>query len=163
MNALIGAERTVNKPILYVMIGPAGSGKSTASKNLFPNCLRVSTDSVRKELFGDEASQQEPGKVFEIAYKSMEDALCNGFSVVFDATNTTAFARKKVINRVDAIQCRKVAVYMNTPLEECKRRNKTRGRIVPEAVIERQYKQMLRDASSIPYQFDEIIIMEGWK
>ena len=158
-----GAERNLNNPNLYVMIGPAGSGKSTASKNLFQNALRICPDSVRKELFGDEADQREPAKVFEIAYKSMEDALCNGFSVVFDATNTTAFARKKVLERVSGITHKNVAVFMNTPLEECKRRNKTRGRVVSDAVIERQYEQMMRDASSIPYQFDEICIVEGWK
>ena len=162
-STLTGVAHSKNKPVLYVMIGPAGSGKSTASKNLFQNCIRVCPDSVRKELFGDEADQREPGKVFHIAYTRMEDALCNGFDVVFDATNTTAFARKRVLERVDAIQHTAVAVYMNTPLEECKRRNRARGRVVPDAVIERQYAQMMREASSIPYQFDEICIVEGWK
>jgi predicted kinase len=145
------------------MIGPAGSGKSTAAKNLFQNCLRVCPDSVRRELFGDEADQREPAKVFETAYRSMEDAMCNGFDVVFDATNTTTMARKRVLDRVDAIQHTAVAVYMNTPLEECKRRNQQRGRVVPDSVIDRQYSNMLKDAGSIPYQFDSIVIVEGWR
>ena len=163
MSISTGAERKKNKPVLYVMIGPAGSGKSTAAKNLFQNCIRVCPDNVRRELFGNEADQREPAKVFEIAYRSMEDAMCNGFSVVFDATNTTEFARKKVLDRVDAIQHTAVAVYMNTPLEECKRRNQQRGRVVPDSVIDRQYNNMLKDAGSIPYQFDEIVIVEGWR
>lgn len=158
-----GVAHSKNKPVLYVMIGPAGSGKSTAAKNLFQNAFRVCPDSIRKELFGDEADQREPEKVFATAYARIEDAMCYGFSVVFDATNTTAFARKKVLDCVDGIVCRKVAVYMNTPLEECKRRNRARGRVVPDAVINRQYAQMLREASSIPEQFDEIMIVEGWK
>ena len=45
-------------PTLYVMIGPAGSGKTT-----FTNSLRgvdvISTDKLRKEMFGDEAVQNE--------------------------------------------------------------------------------------------------------
>lgn len=164
MSISTGAERKQNKiPTLYVMIGPAGSGKSTASKNLFQRAVRVCPDDIRKQLFGDEACQREPEKVFAAAYGAMEDALCENKDVVFDATNTTAFARKKLLDRVDGILCRKVAVYMNTPLEECKRRNRQRGRVVPDSVIDRQYTQMIREASSIPYQFDEICIVEGWK
>ena len=149
-------------PTLYVMIGPAGSGKSTFAKQI-PYCCRVCPDSIRKEWFGDEASQREPERVFERAYKTMEDLLCAGFDVAFDATSTTAFARKKILQRVDGIQCRKVAIYMNTPLAECQRRNKLRQRQVPDDVIVRQYNQLMKEASSIPYQFDEIVIVEGWQ
>lgn len=149
-------------PTLFVMIGPAGSGKSTFAKQI-PYCCRVCPDSIRKEWFGDESSQREPERVFERAYKTMEDLLCAGFDVAFDATSTTAFARKKILQRVDGIQCRKVAVYMNTPLAECQRRNAQRERRVPDDVIVRQYNQLMKEASSIPYQFDKIIIVEGWK
>ena len=149
-------------PTLYVMIGVAGSGKSTFAKQI-PCASRVCPDSIRKEWFGDEACQKEPERVFERAYKTTEDLLCCNFDVIFDATNTTAFARKKLLNRVDGITCRKVAVYLNTPLDECKRRNVQRERKVPDAVIERQYAQLIKDAGSIPYQFNEIVIIEGWK
>lgn len=152
----------MSNPTLYVMIGPAGSGKSTIAKTI-PFACRVCPDSIRKEWFGDEACQKEPEKVFERAYKTMEDLLSAGFDVIFDATNTTAFARKKILNRVDAILCRKIAVYMNTPLDECKRRNAKRARQVEDTVIDRQYAQLINDAGSIPNQFDEIMIVEGWK
>ena len=164
MSISTGAERKQSKvPTLYVMIGPAGSGKSTASKNMFQRAVRVCPDDIRKQLFGDEACQREPEKVIATAYGAMEDALCENKDVVFDATNTTAYGRKKLLDRVDGILCHKVAVYMNTPLEECKRRNQQRGRVVPDSVIDRQYSNMLKDAASIPYQFDEVIVVEGWK
>ena len=164
MSISTGAERKQSKvPTLYVMIGPAGSGKSTASKNMFQRAVRVCPDDIRKQLFGDEACQREPEKVFAVAYGAMEDALCENKDVVFDATSTTAYGRKKLLDRVDGILCHKVAVYMNTPLEECKRRNQQRGRVVPDSVIDRQYSNMLKDAGSIPYQFDSIVIVEGWR
>lgn len=149
------------KPTLYVMIGPAGSGKSTFRKGVHWACA-VCPDTIREMFFGDEACQKEPEKVFERAYQTTEDLLCAGYDVVFDATNTTSYARNKLLERVSGICHKNVAIFMNTSCEECKRRNARRKRKVPDAVIERQYEQMMKDAGSIPYQFDEIIIVEGW-
>ena len=152
----------MNKPTLFVMVGPAGSGKSTFRKSIHWACT-VCPDTIREMFFGDEACQKEPEKVFERAYQTTEDLLCAGFDVVFDATNTTAFARKKLLERMSGIDHKNVAIFMNTPLEECKRRNAQRERRVPDDVIVRQYNQLIKEASSIPYQFDEIMIVEGWK
>lgn len=163
MSISTGAERKKSKvPTLYVMIGPAGSGKSYVA-NRIPHAAIDSTDMIRELMFGSAECQDNPKEVFEEAYIFAEDALCGGLDVVFDATNTTAFARKKLLTRVSGINHKNVAIFMNTPLEECKRRNALRKRKVPDAVIERQYEQMLKDAGSIPEQFDEIVIVEGWR
>lgn len=146
------------KPTLYVMIGPAGSGKSYVA-NRIPHAVLDSTDMIRELMFGSAECQDNPEKVFEEAYIFAEDALCGGLDVVFDATNTTTFARKKLLERVSGICHKNVAVFMNTSLKECKRRNALRKRKVPDAVIERQYEHMMRDAHSIPEQFDEIVIV----
>lgn len=150
--------KTSKKPTLFVMIGPAGAGKSMFRCTI-PWVCTVCPDTIREMFFGDEACQKEPEKVFERAYQTTEDLLCAGYDVVFDATNTTTFARKKLLNRVSGIDHKNVAIFMNTSLQECKRRNAQRARKVPEEVIERQYEQMLKDAGSIPQQFDEIVIV----
>lgn len=149
-------------PTLYIMIGPAGSGKTTfASQHFGPEKI-VSTDTIRKMLFGDEADQRQGAEVFRCAYATIRRRLGWGLDVVFDATNTTDAARKEVLSRVKDIPCRKVAVYMNTPLEICKERNAGRERIVPEGVIEKQYNAMLKWSAEIPELFDTIVIVEGW-
>lgn len=149
-------------PTLYVMIGPAGSGKTT-----FANAMKgvdvISTDQLRKEMFGDEAVQNEGHRVFSAAYHLMRMWLNMGLNVVFDATNTTTKAREEIIRHAAGVECHKVAVYMNTPRGECKFRNGKRERQVLNEVINRQDWQMERDAGTIPDQFDEIIIVNGWK
>lgn len=149
-------------PVLYVMIGPAGSGKSTFSKTI-DHAIPVSTDQIREMLNGDAASQENVAEVFRRAYETVRRRLRNGIDVVFDATNITHNSRKELLKRVADIPHKNVAIYMNTPLGECKRRNQTRERIVPDWVIEQQYARMLNDAASIPVRFDEIVIVEGWK
>lgn len=149
-------------PTLYVMIGPAGSGKSTFAAKM-KGVDVISTDQLRKEMFGSEEIQNEAQRVFRAAYHLMRNWLTLGLNVCFDATNTTKRTREEILREVRGIECKKVAVYMNTPRGECKFRNNQRERKVPNDVINRQDWQMERDAQSIPEQFDEIVIVEGWR
>ena len=148
-------------PTLYVLIGVSGSGKSTFCNNI-PAHTIVSTDKIRYEYFGDEADQREPRRVFEEAYIRAAAHIRAGFDAYFDATNTTAKARKNLLKEIYARangDFRKVAILFMTPLEECKRRNAQRQRVVPEDVIDRQYVQLMRDAHTIPDQFDEVVVI----
>lgn len=145
---------------MYVLIGIPGSGKSTFCKDL--KLPVVSTDSIRFQMFGDEADQSNPEKVFNMAYMMTANCLRVGSDVIFDATSTTEWSRKtllaKMKNRVG--EFRKVAILFMTPVEECKRRNAQRQRVVPEDVIDRQYRQLMRDAHTIPDQFDEVVVVD---
>ena len=51
-----------------MLVGPAGSGKSTVAKEMLSkdNFVIVSSDSVREELFGDESIQGDPSHIFNI-------------------------------------------------------------------------------------------------
>ena len=47
-------------PICHCLIGLPGSGKSTFARQWVeydPNCIIISTDTIRAELFGDETIQ----------------------------------------------------------------------------------------------------------
>lgn len=155
--------------MLYVLIGVSGSGKSSFVNDAAfdGRCGRkvfvVSTDCIRKTMHGDASIQANGREVFLRAYQSVHSWMKGGYSVIFDATSTTAKSRDKLLNVVADIPCKKVAVYFNTPLDECKKQNKQRERVVPDDVIDRQHKQLMEDAATIPEQFDEIVIVGGWK
>ena len=153
--------------MLYVLIGISGSGKSTFAEKMRgafgARTTLVSTDATRRALLGGEEHQERGNEVFRCCYNSIRRWLKAGTNVVFDATSTTAKSRKKLMKEVSDIPCRKVGIYMNIPVIVAKLRNSSRKRVVPAEVIDRQYAQLMRDAATIPDDFDEIVIEGGWK
>ena len=70
---------------IYTMCGLPGSGKSTYAKNYLPDCVIVSSDAIRGELYGSEEIQGNAKKVFAEAFRRIREAVNNGQDVVFDA------------------------------------------------------------------------------
>ena len=68
------------------MIEIPGSGKSTYAKNNLSGEF-ISSDEVRKELYGDISIQGDPEKVFAVVYSRLKKVLSDGKDIIFDATN----------------------------------------------------------------------------
>lgn len=123
---------------LYTMIGIPGSGKSTIA-NQIPNAVVISSDAIRKELYGAEEIQGSGKQVFDLVYKRIGEELAKGNDVVFDATNLTPRTRKAVFR----FPAERIAVFVNTSLDECLKRNTARERKVPEEVIYRMHHSLV--------------------
>lgn len=126
-------------PTLTVLCGLPGSGKSTFATeccNANPKLVVVSTDSIRKELYGDESVQGNHSVVFATAYKRTQSALAKGFDVVFDATSLYKRSWAFLESALQGIGHESACVVFDVPIEECKRRNLARDRVVPEEVID---------------------------
>lgn len=124
-------------PILYTLVGLPASGKSTFCKS-HPECVYVSSDAIRKELYGDEATQGNASDVFAIAHERIDYYLTLGYNVIFDATNTTRKSRKQAL----AHKAYHIAVYFDIPVSVCKARNAKRDRVVPDFVYDNMIKYM---------------------
>ncbi len=130
---------------LVLMIAPPGAGKSTlarklASSRAFSNLsIIVSSDAIRKRLFGDEAYQGGNRQVFETAREDVEEALAmfEDVCVFVDACNCTADDRRAftAIAIANPDDVRIVAVLFDGTIDECLERNASRERVVPEDVI----------------------------
>lgn len=139
----------IDNPTLYILIGVPGSGKSTYAEELFQKNERgtalVSSDQIRKSLYGNESCQDNPKKVFAIAHQATIDQLTRGYDVIFDATNIYARDREDLILKV-CFEVKKpvrfVAIYFDTPISECIKRQDLRERKVPTKVIEKMGRQM---------------------
>lgn len=130
---------------LIIMVGLPGSGKSTytAKYETQNHTTIVSTDEIRRELYGNPETQGNGQDVFNEAYRRIEIALRAGDTVVFDATNLKARNRKYLCNRFRPIADTIVAECINTPVDECIVRDALRSRSVGYDVILR----MARGAS----------------
>ena len=128
------------KPTCYIMSGVSGCGKSTWARKFTAehgNVVHVSRDEIRFSLLADDedyfAREDDAVAIF---YSEINKALAAGHDVIADATHISERALRETMRRID-IDCDKVLVSFDTPLDTCIVRNAHRdGRArVPERVI----------------------------
>ena len=128
-------------PFMVMLVGLPGSGKSTAAKVFSErkDCVVLSSDAIREELYGNVNDTEHNAKVFEVLHRRSRDLLRAGISVCIDSTNLSKKRRIHFLNSLKNINCDKVAAVCATSYEECLRRNLNRDRVVPEKVIRKMY------------------------
>ena len=111
---------------LIMLIGIPGSGKTTYSKELSErySAKVISSDKVRQLYVGIDEKE-----VFPTVYKLCVEELKSGKNVILDATHITPKVRKRTFDAFDAygIAYDKVAIFVDTPVEECIRRVEIRN------------------------------------
>ena len=144
-------------------IGVPGAGKTTALKALAEKYgyIYISPDDIRKELLGDAAGQSKNKEVWREADRRMVEALRNGEGVVVDGAfadhkqrrEFIAFAKQNGAERVEGI-------FMDTPLEIAKERNRGRDRKVPEYAIDRMEQGIRAFPPRIDDGFDAMFVLD---
>lgn len=133
----------MNRPKLIILVGPPGAGKTTYARKYIeehPGTVHLSSDSIRKELHGDETIQDNPGLVFDIMQKRAVAGLDFGYDVIYDSTAMTRKDRAGIIAacpKFVKIECHVVWA----PIETCIERDATRKRTVGKEVIDRMLKR----------------------
>ena len=143
-------------PLLTVMVGPAGSGKTTASMPWVnwggSETVRFNRDALRSMLFADVPwNNYNEDFVRKYEEEGVRLALSKGKNVVVDDTNCVARDRLRWECVAHSSRARFCLCMMNTSYEECIERNRMRpGKgHVPEEAIKRQFSQ-LREVSVRP-------------
>ena len=140
--------------IFNMMIGLPYSGKSYfVNKYKAENDEYISSDEIRKELYGDESDQTNPSKVFEIMYKRTCKALSENKSVWYDATNIKSKYRSHLLNSLKHkfSDVHYKCYVMCTPFKILLIRQQNRDRFVPATVIDKMIRQ-----------FEVPMYYEGW-
>lgn len=144
-----------DKQRFIMLMGVAGSGKSTVAEDFMKgrdDIVYVSSDATRIEIGGDVNRQDINGQVFATMFNRTKEALLNGKTVIYDATNLNGRTRKGLLQQLPRkVDFDKIIVYVATPIKEIQRRNASRDRVVPDDVIDRMYKSL-----QVP------IYSEGW-
>lgn len=126
-----------------MMVGVAGSGKSTIAKQIAERtgAKIISSDAIRGEIYGDENCQSDPGRIFNIVHQRVIQCIRNGEKVIMDATNLSCKRRMSFLKMIDRLDCHKICVVVVTTPEDIEERMKLRERKVPMDVVHRQLCQ----------------------
>lgn len=130
---------------LYIMCGPAGSGKSTWIQNhVKPNAAIVSRDQIRFSLIKpDEDYFSKENDVKRIFWFKINEALNNGQDTFVDQTSLTRKSREYLLLHVSGYDHANV-IWINVPLKQAIAQNETRKpgwAYVPEHVIREMYNE----------------------
>jgi protein phosphatase len=125
-------------PSLVVLIGAAGSGKSTFAARHFDPTEVLSSDRYRALVSGDEADQRATGPAFARLHRDLERRLGARRLTVVDATNVERTARRELLRRSRSAGMPSMAIVLDLPALVVIARNAARaGRVVDESIVRR--------------------------
>lgn len=146
---------------LYLMVGIAGSGKSTwIEKQDMTLSVHVSRDKIRFSMVDENEDYfAKETDVFNKFVNDIDYYLQNGLDVYADATHLTGKSRNKLLSRLTLDNVSVTVIFFNTPVEVAIERNNQReGRAkVAESVIINQSKQLVKPTHNEKYKYDYIM------
>ena len=145
-------------PSLVVLIGAAGSGKSTFAARHFAPDEVLSSDAFRGYIAGDPTDQRATRAAFSALHAALELRLRRGRLSVVDATSVKPAARSALLRLALAAHVPAVAIVLDLPSEVVLERNagRTTGR-VPDEPVERQLLDLRRSIDS------GLLAAEAWR
>ena len=141
-----------------ILIGYPASGKTTYTKSVNDNDLvKLSSDDIREELYGDASDQTHNQEVFDELYSRMYDALSKGRDVLIDATSICRRERYQALKIAKKFNADTKAIIFKTPIAVCIRRNDNRDRKVPDEVFDYMIRKF--ENPSIEEGFTDISVI----
>jgi predicted kinase len=131
------APLVIPDPSLVLLIGAAGSGKTTLAARLFAADDVMSSDALRAAVAGDEADQGASRVAFQILHRTLDRRMARGQLTVIDATNAFAAHRWPLIRRASAASLPVVAIVFDLDPQVVHAQNTGRARIVDMGVVDR--------------------------
>lgn len=140
----------MSKPVLWMLVGVPGSGKSTwitkvdvleegrgrdttvLSTDFFIECAAKRRGMTYNEVFQDTIKHAN-----RMMYAHLDWALAHDHNIIWDQTNTSRKSRKEKLAKIPD-HYKKIAVFFPTPdIEELERRLASRpGKIIPKGVMQ---------------------------
>lgn len=136
---------------LVLLIGPAGSGKSTFARKHFKPTEVLSSDFCRALVSDDENDQTASADAFAVLHFIAARRLSRVRLTVVDATNVRRKARQPLLALAWRYFCPAVAIVLDLPAWLCYERNRLRpGRVLGPEVIRRQAEHLRRSLPGLP-------------
>lgn len=142
---------------LVLLVGPAGSGKSTFARRHFRPTEIVSSDACRALVSDEPFDQSASEDAFALLHYITRARLRGRMLTVVDATSVREADRAPllVLARTNGVPA--VAIVFDLPLETCLERNRSRaeGR-VPDRVVLQQSEDLRNGSSGLEEGFSAV-------
>jgi predicted kinase len=146
-----------------LLVGPAGSGKSTFATRHFPTDAVLSSDAYRERVAGNRADQSATEAAFRLIHAAADQRLARGLLTVIDATNVRHDARDAIVELADRYDRPLVAIVFDLSVEECLARNANRpsGQVVPPRAVRRQHRLFQRAVPHLAAEGFRVVRLRG--
>jgi alkanesulfonate monooxygenase SsuD/methylene tetrahydromethanopterin reductase-like flavin-dependent oxidoreductase (luciferase family)/predicted kinase len=152
----------LDAPALVVLLGASGSGKSTWAAERFRRSEIASSDELRSAVGGGPHDLDATTDAFAALELIVAARLHRGLTTVVDTLGTDAARRRAWLALGRAAGLRAIVVHADTAPDECRRRNRTRDRPVPAAVLTAQLRRVRAAVAEIAVEgWDEVIRVES--
>jgi len=128
-------------PALVVLVGASGSGKSTWAAERYRSEEVVSSDALRGIVGSGPHDLDASDDAFDLLERVVDARLGRGLTTVVDTLGTDDVRRVRWREAAREAGLPAVAVVLDTPDAECRRRNAGRDRPVPAAVLTAQLRR----------------------
>jgi protein phosphatase len=154
---------TIPERGLVLLIGAAGSGKSTFARKHFKSTEIVSSDALRATVSDDEGDQSASADAFQLMRLITAIRLRRGKLTVIDATNVHRTARRSLLALAAQNMAPTAAIVLNLPLATCLDRNRSRpARPVSPEVVEKQMADLLDSLPGLAREgFKYVYVMDN--
>ncbi len=129
-------------PAVVVLIGAAGSGKSTWAAAHYRRAEIVSSDDLRGIVGSGPADLDASHDAFDLLERIVAARVGRGLTTVIDTLGLDADRRRAWIAAARSARLPAVAVVLDTAGEECRRRNAERDRPVPASTLAAQVRRV---------------------
>jgi F420-dependent oxidoreductase-like protein len=145
-------------PCLIVLVGPAGSGKTTWAARWFRPQHVISSDRLRAMVGTGERDQRAGTAAFEVLDLVVDHRLRRRLTTVIDSTALEATRRKVYLDAARRRGIPIVAAVFDVPDKEVRRRNRQRPDGVAAAVITSQLRSFAAARAAIDAEgFDAVV------
>ncbi|MFE9096526.1 AAA family ATPase [Streptomyces sp. NPDC007264] len=158
------SDTSLPGPVLVVLLGAAGSGKSTVAAE-WPAGSVLELSALRQMICDDAV---DPGATEEAVYALgtiLEGRLARGLTTVVDAdASTDPAVRARFLEMAERYAIPAAVFVMTTPLELCLERNARRPPRcrVPEEIVREQYAQAIDATPGLRAEgFDHVEALYG--
>jgi alkanesulfonate monooxygenase SsuD/methylene tetrahydromethanopterin reductase-like flavin-dependent oxidoreductase (luciferase family)/predicted kinase len=141
-------------PAVVVLIGAAGSGKSTWAADRYRRAEIVSSDDLRGIVGSGPADLDASTDAFDLLERIVAARIGRGLTTVIDTLGLDGDRRRAWLASARGASLPAVAVVLDTPGDECRGRNALRDRPVPAATLTDQVRRVAR--------VREDLAGEGW-